>query len=80
MAPGRVSLTGVCLEGGDLLMVPVRQPDGTWIVLGQDSVGYHDTAAEVRDFAQRMDDDGGVPEDEVALYRLLADVMEGWPD
>jgi hypothetical protein len=73
----RVQLIGVALDGGGLLMVPVRQPDGTWVVLGYDSIGYHDSLDEVRDFAQRMEDDGGVPEDEVALYRLLADVMDG---
>lgn len=72
-----MQLTGVALDDGGLLMVPVRQPDGTWVVLGYDSIGYHDSIAEVRDFAQRMKDDGGVPDDEVALYRLLADVMDG---
>lgn len=72
----RVQLTGVALGDGDLLMVPVRQSDGTWVVLGYDSIGYHDSVEEVRDFVRRMEADGDVPDEEVALYRLMADVMD----
>jgi hypothetical protein len=72
----RVVLTGVAFTTGgypnDTTMVPIRQPDGTWLVLHPDMTMYYDDIAEARENAAGMKAEGI---EEADAWELLADVM-----
>lgn len=78
-APRRITVPAIRFtdENGEVdTMVPLRDPDGTWWVLGVHGCSYYDDSGHVRRFVRQWLDDDAGPIDTVTAYLALADLMD----